>query len=72
MKLPQLLAPDELDAETRRVLTEKIDDIIQFLLLNENRYFTQNYVAADPKYVEKVRDLERSMNSRPGAHRMPN
>ena len=64
------MAPDELDADTRRVLTEKIDDIINFLLMHEEKYFTKQYIDADQPYVDRVQQLEQQMNGRPPAHRM--
>ena len=39
MQLPKLLPADGLDSWTRRILCDKIEDIIRFLLDNSSKYF---------------------------------
>ena len=43
VKLPQLLSPNDLDNDTRHILSQQIQCMIQFLLNGEDKYFNTKY-----------------------------
>lgn len=44
VKLPQLLSPNDLDAETRHILQQQIECMIKFIMNNEAKYFCAQYL----------------------------
>mmetsp|Transcript_18778 Transcript_18778/g.29882 ORF Transcript_18778/g.29882 Transcript_18778/m.29882 type:complete len:337 (+) Transcript_18778:84-1094(+) len=45
VKLPQLLSPVDLDVDTRRILQQQIQCIIEFIMKHQTKYFNTNYIA---------------------------
>merc|ERR1711933_109139 len=44
VKLPQLLSPNDLDRDTRKILSQQISFMIEFLLSPQNKYFNTKYI----------------------------